>query len=53
MDISQNKEVVYKGDIICARCVHREICRFGDVLDTGKCEEFKRDWNVIYKRVKK
>jgi hypothetical protein len=51
----KEKEIVYRGDILCARCIQRHICRFGgieEVESTGKCEEFKRDFDVIYKRKK-
>jgi len=41
------KEIVYKGDIICARCKHRHVCRFGDIENhPNNCDEFKRDWDV-------
>ena len=55
------KKVVYKDDIICARCQWREVCRFGgwlvdehmdNIIKTKKCEEFKRDWNVILRKRK-
>lgn len=42
-------QFAYKDDILCARCANRNICRFGhleEVEDMGKCDEFKRDWNV-------
>lgn len=50
------KTIVYKYEVLCARCKHRETCRGigGPVwTDSKKCDEFQRDWNMILRNEKK
>lgn len=47
------KEIVYRGDILCARCLYRNCCRFGTIPqgeNRKDCDEFERDKNIIYSK---
>lgn len=52
----KEKESVFRSDVLCARCQHREECRGINGpfwTNNNKCEEFKRDWNLILRKDRK